>query len=157
MRTESRATIVTRDLAVNARELRNPCRTGCRIAKREEPATFCSQSGLRCACSIETLGKNDSSACATFVSFLRVFVRSHPIADNLSVWSPPGGKGKGPHDPPKSPSRLGHKATAIAKNHRRFTVFALVDANTRLTGKLPNAGERNEIDVKAASLLALAA
>ena len=55
------------------------------------------------------------------------------------------------------PRNLGQEATAIAKQHGRFTIFALVDALTRIAGKLPNAGDRNEIDVKAAGLLALAA
>ena len=55
------------------------------------------------------------------------------------------------------PRGIGHEATEIAKQHGRFTIFALVDALTRISGKLQNAGDRTEIDVKAASLLALAA
>ena len=37
-----------------------------------------------------------------------------------------------------------------------FTVFAVVDALTRISGKLANAGERSAVDRKAAALLSLA-
>jgi hypothetical protein len=39
----------------------------------------------------------------------------------------------------------------------RFTIFALVDALTRLAGQVENAGERTALDAQAATLLALAA
>jgi len=52
---------------------------------------------------------------------------------------------------------LAQQAIEIAKAQGRFTIFAVVDALTRLAGKLPNAGERMEADQKAATLLALAA
>jgi len=52
---------------------------------------------------------------------------------------------------------LAQQALEIAKAQGRFTIFAVVDALTRLAGKLPNAGERMEADQKAATLLALAA
>ncbi|MFH1107750.1 MAG: hypothetical protein V1790_00930 [Planctomycetota bacterium] len=38
-----------------------------------------------------------------------------------------------------------------------FTIFALVDALTRISGKLANVGDRSEADAKASALLALAA
>ncbi len=37
-----------------------------------------------------------------------------------------------------------------------FTIFAVVDALTRISGKLANAGERSEVDQKASALLSLA-
>jgi hypothetical protein len=52
---------------------------------------------------------------------------------------------------------LAKEALAIAEEKGAFTIFALVDAITRLSRKLPNAGDRNEADQKAATLLALAA
>ena len=39
----------------------------------------------------------------------------------------------------------------------RFTVFALVDALTRLARQVENAGDRTAVDVQAATILALAA
>lgn len=53
--------------------------------------------------------------------------------------------------------RLAEEALEIASRQGKFTVFALVDALTRLAGKLPNAGDRTEADERASSLLALAA
>jgi len=38
-----------------------------------------------------------------------------------------------------------------------LTVFSVVDALTRIAKAIPNAGDRSEVDQKAASLLALAA
>ena len=38
----------------------------------------------------------------------------------------------------------------------RFTVFALVDALTRIAGELANAGDRTDADERAGALLALA-
>jgi hypothetical protein len=52
---------------------------------------------------------------------------------------------------------LAQRALEIAVQQRRFTIFALVDALTRLACELPNAGDRTEADAKAAGLLALAA
>jgi len=40
---------------------------------------------------------------------------------------------------------------------RRFTIFALVDALTRLAREQENAGDRTDADEKASALLALAA
>lgn len=54
------------------------------------------------------------------------------------------------------PRALAQQALDIAKDQGRFTIFALVDALTRLAGQIPNAGDRIEADSKAASLLALA-
>jgi len=54
------------------------------------------------------------------------------------------------------PRSLAQQALDIAKVDGRFTIFALVDALTRLAGQLPNAGDRIEADSKAAALLALA-
>ncbi|RUL87997.1 DUF932 domain-containing protein [Tautonia sociabilis] len=52
---------------------------------------------------------------------------------------------------------LARRAIEIAGRQGRFTVFALVDALTRLARELPNAGDRTEADQRASSLLALAA
>jgi hypothetical protein len=52
---------------------------------------------------------------------------------------------------------VAEKATEIAKEHGAFTIFALVDALTRMAGKIQNAGDRVELDRDAGRLLALAA
>jgi hypothetical protein len=51
---------------------------------------------------------------------------------------------------------LARKALEVARQQGRFTIFALVDALTRLSGEFKNAGERTEADHKAARLLQLA-
>ncbi len=51
---------------------------------------------------------------------------------------------------------LAKEALQVAEKKGRFTVFALVDALTRLAGRLTNAGDRIEADRQAAGLLALA-
>ena len=48
------------------------------------------------------------------------------------------------------------QALEIAQKQGRFTIFALVDALTRLAGTIPNAGDRVDADTKAGALLALA-
>lgn len=55
------------------------------------------------------------------------------------------------------PRNLAQQALDLAQQQGRFTIFAVVDALTRLAGQLPNAGDRMEADAKAATLLALAA
>jgi hypothetical protein len=52
---------------------------------------------------------------------------------------------------------VGKKALEVAQQQGRFTIFALVDALTRLSGEMKNAGERTEADQKAGRLLQLAA
>ncbi len=52
---------------------------------------------------------------------------------------------------------LAKEAIAIAQERGRFTIFAMVDALTRIAGRMVNAGERLGVDQKAAQLLALAA
>jgi len=52
---------------------------------------------------------------------------------------------------------LAKKATETAREQGRFTVFALVDALTKMTQETKNAGDRTEADQRAAKLLALAA
>jgi hypothetical protein len=52
---------------------------------------------------------------------------------------------------------LGKRALEIAREQGRFTIFALVDALTRLSGEMKNAGERTEADQRAGQLLQLAA
>ena len=47
-------------------------------------------------------------------------------------------------------------ALEIAEQKGRFTIFALVDALTRLAGEQENAGDRTDADEKASALLALA-
>lgn len=54
------------------------------------------------------------------------------------------------------PRHFAKQALDIAKEQGQFTIFSLVDALTRLAGQLVNAGERLELDAKAAQLLALA-
>lgn len=51
---------------------------------------------------------------------------------------------------------LAKEALKIAEQRGRFTIFALVDALTRLAGQLTYAGDRIEADRQAATLLALA-
>ena len=50
---------------------------------------------------------------------------------------------------------LAKQAIEVAAEQGRFTIFALVDALTRIARELPNAGERTDADQKAAALLAL--
>ena len=52
---------------------------------------------------------------------------------------------------------LANQALEIAKERGAFTIFSLVDALTRLAQQLVNAGDRLDIDAKAAQLLALSA
>lgn len=54
------------------------------------------------------------------------------------------------------PKSTAKKAMEIAEREGRFTIFALVDALTRVTGEIRLAGDRMEADTKASSLLALA-
>ena len=51
---------------------------------------------------------------------------------------------------------LAKEALEVAGRHGAFTIFAVVDALTRISGKLANAGERNAVDPKASALLSLA-
>lgn len=51
---------------------------------------------------------------------------------------------------------LAKEALEIAASQGRFTIFSLVDALTRLTGKVQFIGDRTEADQKVASLLSLA-
>ena len=55
------------------------------------------------------------------------------------------------------PRGLAAKATELARTTGRFSIFSLVDALTKLAQEVRYAGDRAEIDIKAASLLALAA
>ncbi|MEM9353657.1 MAG: DUF932 domain-containing protein [Planctomycetota bacterium] len=55
------------------------------------------------------------------------------------------------------PRGLAAKATQLALESGRFSIFSLVDALTRLAQEMRYAGDRVEIDAKAATLLALAA
>lgn len=52
---------------------------------------------------------------------------------------------------------LATEALKIAEQQGRLTIFAVVDALTRIAGKMKNAGDRTAADTKGASLLALAA
>ncbi|MBX3353958.1 MAG: DUF932 domain-containing protein [Phycisphaeraceae bacterium] len=51
---------------------------------------------------------------------------------------------------------LAKEALTIARQSGRFTIFSVVDALTRLSGQIVNAGDRTEADQAASSLLALA-
>ena len=55
------------------------------------------------------------------------------------------------------PRGLSKEAVELTKTQGRFTVFALVDALTRLTQRVQFAGDRVELDHKVAGLLGLAA
>lgn len=50
---------------------------------------------------------------------------------------------------------LAKRAIEVAEGQGRFTIFALVDALTRLAREMPNAGDRTDADQKAAGLLTL--
>jgi hypothetical protein len=52
---------------------------------------------------------------------------------------------------------LAKRALEIAEQQGRFTIFALVDALTRIAGEVEFAGDRAESDQRASQLLALAA
>jgi len=52
---------------------------------------------------------------------------------------------------------LAKEAIAIAQEKGRFTIFSIVDALTRIAGRMANAGERISLDQKAGQLLLLAA
>ena len=52
--------------------------------------------------------------------------------------------------------KLAKQALELAKEQGRFTIYSLVDSITRLNGEVSFAGNRVEVDAKAASLLALA-
>ena len=52
---------------------------------------------------------------------------------------------------------LAKEAISIAQTQGRLTIFSMVDALTRIAGKIVNAGERVDVDQKAGRLLALAA
>lgn len=51
--------------------------------------------------------------------------------------------------------KLARQALEIAKQQGPFTIFSIVDALTRLSGEVRNAGDRLELDQKAAGLLKL--
>ena len=55
------------------------------------------------------------------------------------------------------PRSLAKQALAIAQEQGRFTIFALVDALTRLCREMENAGDRTEADQKVSKLLELVA
>jgi hypothetical protein len=55
------------------------------------------------------------------------------------------------------PRGLAKKALEIAQQQGAFTIFAIVDALTRLTQQVTLAGDRAELDAKVGGLLALAA
>ena len=51
---------------------------------------------------------------------------------------------------------LARQAIDLAVEQGRFTVFSMVDALTKLSRLMVNAGERTEVDQQAGSLLTLA-
>jgi histone H3/H4 len=55
------------------------------------------------------------------------------------------------------PTRLAQEAIECAQRMGRLTIFSVVDALTRISQRVFYAGDRTELDAKAASLLALAA
>ena len=54
-------------------------------------------------------------------------------------------------------SRLAEQVVQLAGGQASYSVFAIVDAMTRIAGRYENAGDRLVVDQKAASLLSLAA
>jgi len=68
-----------------------------------------------------------------------------------------------PDDVLKVPAKQGipraaaKEAVEIAAQRGRFTIFCVVDALTRLAGRIKHAGDRTEADERASALLALAA
>ena len=52
--------------------------------------------------------------------------------------------------------KLAKEAIEVARLRGGLTIFAVVDALTRIAGKLKNGGDRTEADAKASALLALA-
>jgi histone H3/H4 len=55
------------------------------------------------------------------------------------------------------PTRLAQEAIECAQRAGRLTIFSVVDALTRISQRVFHAGDRTELDAKAAALLALAA
>lgn len=55
------------------------------------------------------------------------------------------------------PRDFAKQALELAERQGRFTVFSLVDALTRISGQLANAGDRLDLDERSGRLLALAA
>jgi hypothetical protein len=53
--------------------------------------------------------------------------------------------------------RLAEQALQLAGPQSSYSVFAIVDALTRIAGRYENAGDRLVLDQKAATLLSLAA
>ena len=85
-------------------------------------------------------------------SFVRVV--SKAMQETLGADAESVAKELGRHGIPRN---LGQQAIEIARQQGRFTIFALVDALTRLTQKSKYVGERTEADQRVAGLLALAA
>lgn len=52
--------------------------------------------------------------------------------------------------------RMAQRAVELARQQGRLTIFSMVDAITRLSGQIVNAGDRAKIDQQAGSLLELA-
>jgi len=52
--------------------------------------------------------------------------------------------------------RLAKQAVELASQQGRLTIFSVLDAVTRLSGRIANAGDRNEIDQQIGQLLTLA-
>ncbi len=52
--------------------------------------------------------------------------------------------------------RLAKQAVELARQQGRLTIFSMVDAVTRLSGKMINAGDRNDVDRQVGQLMALA-
>jgi hypothetical protein len=52
---------------------------------------------------------------------------------------------------------IAREALDMAKQQGAFTIFSLVDALTRIASRIPNAGDRTELDTRSGKLLALAA
>ena len=55
------------------------------------------------------------------------------------------------------PNRLAQEAVESAQRLGRLTIFSVVDALTRISQRVFYAGDRTELDAKAAALLTLAA
>ena len=83
-------------------------------------------------------------------SFARVIARA--MAEKLGDEADQVLKALGSHGIPQG---IGRQAVKLIEGKGRFTIYALVDAITRLAREIPNAGDRTDLDQKASGLLKL--
>ena len=81
--------------------------------------------------------------------------RGHRPGDGGEARRRRRGGAEGRSDGNGIPQGIGRQAVKLIEGKGRFTIFALVDALTRIAREIPNAGDRTELDQKAAGLLKL--